>query len=376
MAESTPTPNRGMTLADTLAMGPDQESQAAWLKKQNVNIDQRIKLTRLSHMLYQHPDLEMIHQFLVDFGLQVALRTDDEVWYEGYGPDLYVYYARKGTKKFLGGAFYSASWDDFQKTSKLPGAGEIEQLKDAPGGGFLVTVTDPEGYPMNVVWGQAEVQPESTFCPEKVVLNFPQAAQVLHLHFFNIVPTDFVYMEQDGHRISVTAFMHLDLGKEPVDHHPFFLCANPKGAHVHHSSYEVHDFDAQQLGHQWLIEKGYRPAWGIGRHVLGSQIFDYWWDISGNMVEHYADGDLVNAETPIGYMPAGEDSLAVWGPKVPGEFLGIRLLQLVTLYPSPQFLGAEAVFPVGTTTLSRIWYGTSPYLAATNHTVTVSADAS
>ncbi|KAL3460087.1 Glyoxalase/Bleomycin resistance protein/Dihydroxybiphenyl dioxygenase [Aspergillus heterothallicus] len=353
MPESTPTPNRGMTLADTLAMGPDQESQAAWLKKQNVNIDQRIKLTRLSHMRYQHPDLEMIHQFLVDFGLQVALRTDHEVWYKGYGPDQYVYYARKGTKKFLGGAFYAASWDDFQKTSKLPGAGLIEQLKDAPGGGFLVTVTDPEGYPVNVVWGQEEVQPESTFSPEKVVLNFPQEkprirefnrfetgpAAVYKLgHFglctqkfeeqlkfytstFNIVPTDFVYIEQDGHRIPVTAFMHLDLGKEPVDHHSFFLSANPKRAHVHHSSYEVHDFDAQQLGHQWLTEKGYRPAWGIGRHVLGSQIFDYWWDISGNMVEHYADGDLVNAETPIGYMPAGEDSLAVWGPKVPGEFL-------------------------------------------------------
>lgn len=115
MAESTPTPNRGMTLADTVAMGPDQESQAAWLKKRNVKIDQRIKLTRLSHMRYQHPDLETIHQFLLDFGLQVALRTDDEVWYKGYGPDQYVYYAKKGSKKFLGGAFCAASWDDLEK---------------------------------------------------------------------------------------------------------------------------------------------------------------------------------------------------------------------------------------------------------------------
>lgn len=27
---------------------------------------------------------------------------------------------------------------------------------------------------MNVVWGQEQVQPESTFSPEKVVLNFPK----------------------------------------------------------------------------------------------------------------------------------------------------------------------------------------------------------
>lgn len=46
--------------------------------------------------------------------------------------------------------------------------------------------------------------------------------------------------------------------------------------HVHHSSFEVHDMDIQALGHQWLKNKGYELEWGVGRHVLGSQIFDYW----------------------------------------------------------------------------------------------------
>ena len=39
------------------------------------------------------------------------------------------------------------------------------------------------------------------------------------------------------------------------------------------------------------------------------------------MVEHYADGDLVNQDTPLGYGPAGHEGLAVWGPDVPKEFL-------------------------------------------------------
>lgn len=39
------------------------------------------------------------------------------------------------------------------------------------------------------------------------------------------------------------------------------------------------------------------------------------------MVEHYADGDLVNEETAIGLGPAGHEGLAVWGPDVPTEFL-------------------------------------------------------
>lgn len=39
------------------------------------------------------------------------------------------------------------------------------------------------------------------------------------------------------------------------------------------------------------------------------------------MIEHYADGDLVNEETPIGWFMAGDESLAVWGPEVPKTFL-------------------------------------------------------
>ena len=45
------------------------------------------------------------------------------------------------------------------------------------------------------------------------------------------------------------------------------------------------------------------------------------WDTTGNMIEHYADGDLVNKDTPVGWGMAGDESLAVWGPEVPKWFL-------------------------------------------------------
>ena len=32
------------------------------------------------------------------------------------------------------------------------------------------------------------------------------------------------------------------------------------------------------------------------------------------MIEHYTDGDLVNEETPVGYLTAADEALAVWGP--------------------------------------------------------------
>jgi hypothetical protein len=86
-------------------------------------------------MRYQHPDLAQITTFLrgsfpsdfvifwvgtdswwgLDFGMLVVKRTEEEAWYAGYGPDQYVYYARKGPKKFLGGTFAVESYADLEK---------------------------------------------------------------------------------------------------------------------------------------------------------------------------------------------------------------------------------------------------------------------
>jgi len=70
------------------------------------------------------------------------------------------------------------------------------------------------------------------------------------------------------------------------------------------------------MGHQWLAEKGYDLVWGIGRHVHGSQVFDYWYDVSHFIIEHYADGDVVNEDTEV--TPRSKaGNMAVWGPPVP-----------------------------------------------------------
>ena len=305
-------------------------------------------------MRYQHPDLAEITTFLRDFGMTVAQKTDTQRWYRGYGPDQYVYYAQQGPKKFLGGTFEVQSYADLEKAAALPGASKLEEMLDAPGGGHIVTLTDPEGYPVNLIHGQTPRAVDSNHMPEILDTNFethkprvaafrrfkPGPAAVHKLgHYglcvldfpkqlewytrtFNFAPTDFLYVDADtpSGKLDVAVFMHIDIGASYTDHHTFFM-ATAKKSHVHHCSFEVHDFDAQNLGHEWLVSKGYTNVWGVGRHILGSQIFDYWWDTTGNMVEHYADGDLVNEETPVGWGEAGDESLAVWGPEVPKWFL-------------------------------------------------------
>ena len=88
---------------------------------------------------------------------------------------------------------------------------------------------------------------------------------------------------------------------------------------LNHCAFEVCDLDDVWLGHEALAAKGYRHHWGIGRHTLGSQIFDYWRDPWGHVHEHFTDGDLLDASHPTGVCePAGAGSQ--WGPEIPTDF--------------------------------------------------------
>ena len=98
-------------------------------------------------MRYQHPNLDKITTFLRDFGMSVAHKTQGKKWFKGYGEDQYVYYVEQGEKRFLGGCFEVESYAELEKASRVPGAGSIEELIDAPGGGHMITLHDQKAFP-------------------------------------------------------------------------------------------------------------------------------------------------------------------------------------------------------------------------------------
>ncbi|RYP57475.1 hypothetical protein DL769_009459 [Monosporascus sp. CRB-8-3] len=313
----------------------------------------RITLKRIAHAYYKYVDLDKALQFLNDFGFQEEKRVPDgKIYFRGYGTEPWVVCAIKAEKNEFGGVgFVVESEEDLQLASEtLPKATKIYELEDAPGKGKCVTFYDPaDGYPFHLVYGQEPSgmldiplphgpmnYPTEKNRPVNKFQRFQKRPAPVHKlgHFgvcttnfakvfkfyktrFNFIPSDVIH---DENGVDISVFWRLDRGKEEVDHHCFFFYQGPQ-FHVHHSSYETHDFDTQVLGHDWLREKGYKNCWGVGRHVLGSQIFDYWFDPAGFIMEHYVDGDLVDATEPPHRSKSGPGSLHVWGPDVPSDFL-------------------------------------------------------
>ncbi|GAD93913.1 predicted protein [Paecilomyces variotii No. 5] len=323
------------------------------------NNPSKVQLARIAHVYFEHADLESFRKFAKDFGLVEAASKGKTIYYRGYGKDPYVYVASQSlTRKsrFLGAAFVAKDEDNFNKAVAMPGA-TCKQLDDAPGGGSMATFARPNGTFFHVVYGQIEREAKDTMPPSathdsqgpfNTPFEKPRKGQFQRYHDgpalvhklghygyvckefeteldfytnnFNFMHSDILFLPQFP-QMDVMTFMHLDLGEEFTDHHTLFLQrASPtvRETYVHHTSFEVADFDTQLMGHYYLAKKGWKSVWGVGRHILGSQIFDYWYDSSKFKIEHYTDGDVVNQNNPTRREPVG--LLSVWGPELPRGF--------------------------------------------------------
>ena len=302
-----------------------------------------IKIEDVSHVAFSAPDLDIMERFQTDFGL-VSSRVDGKLYGRGLGTSPYVHITQQGEPGFVALGLRAESVDDVKALGRAEGV-EPKAL-DRPGGGIAVTLTDPDGYSVEVLAGQTPVAPlplpktdgwnnaraKTRFRQTKRTGN--AAAHVVRLGHAVLGVSDFRrseawYKERFGFitsdeiavspEMSIGAFLRCDRGDTPTDHHTLFLLQGPGGVGFHHAAFEVVDVDDLWAGHVRLTDGGWTPEWGVGRHVLGSQVFDYWKDPWGNTLEHWTDGDLFTAADGSNVAPF-PDLLAVqWGPAPPFE---------------------------------------------------------
>jgi catechol 2,3-dioxygenase-like lactoylglutathione lyase family enzyme len=143
-----------------------------------------------------------------------------------------------------------------------------------------------------------------------------------YLEHLGLIVSDFKYYDGQRERGPTMSFIRCDRGQMPTDHHTMAMMLGPSKRYVH-SAYQVADLDALAAGGEYLRQRGFHRSWGIGRHIEGSQIFDYWRDADGLLVEHFADGDMFDSSLEPGWSPLTASGLAQWGPPATKDFLGL-----------------------------------------------------
>jgi hypothetical protein len=310
-----------------------------------------IKVRDIAWLEFTKPDLDRAEAFATAFGFATATRTADEVQLRGSDSGTPCVILRRGEEsRFIGTAFTAHDEADVLRLADANGA-TVRALPESIGG-VTVDLVDPSGVPVHVVagthalpelphqvahvfnFGRQLLRTNATQRPSRspatvqrlghLVVQTNKYMQTLNWYLDNLgmIVSDFLYYPGQRDRGPVMSFVRCDRGTEPADHHSLAIALGPANRYVH-SAYQVCDLDALAAGGEYLRECGYFRSWGIGRHIQGSQLFDYWRDPDGFMVEHFADGDMFDNTLEPGWAPFTASGLAQWGPPVSKDFLGI-----------------------------------------------------
>lgn len=305
------------------------------------------KAGQLAFLRFDKADLDEAQRFWTDFGLITVSRTPDTLVMRGAGTSPATLMARKArVTRYVGAAFTVAPDTDFARLQCDSGA-QVLPANAVPGGARGVSLIDPDGHDIWLItdWGtvdplplreprhqhmnavgrsprvnttvRTDIEPATVGRLGHVVLqttNFHSMAD-WYMRHLGLIPSDVQYLE-DG--APFLTFFRLDLGDIPADHHTVVIAGGLEAGYEH-SAWEVTDLDALGQGQQVLRVNGHEHMWGIGRHLLGSQLFDYWRDADGFAFEHYTDGDVFTADREPHYGPFTTSSLWAWGDDVPAS---------------------------------------------------------
>lgn len=344
-----------------------------------------IKADNLAYLIWDVADIEEQESFLLDFGMLTHQKSSDELYMRSYGDSPYVYWGRKAKKTaFVGMGFTAVSREDLVKLAEATGE-PIEPL-DRPGSGEVVRLSAPEGLVVEVAFGieplesvetRMDLPPTNTLL-HKPRINRGQRPELIpspilnighcvtgtnnfekttnwYMRHLGLIPSD-VQCLDDGS--NVLAFMRLDRGANPADHHTLVV-GQGLGVGYQHSAYEVFDLDVLGQGQQYLKLKKRDHFWGIGRHILGSQLFDYWNDPHGFEFEHYTDGDVFTAEHPTDYHIFDAGNVYAWGPDMPAAMTSPTTKQILDLIrgliSGDMTMGWIKLFKKATSRPSRPW---------------------
>lgn len=290
----------------------------------------------IDHFALEVPDLVEEARFLTAFGLCVEAQADRLLLRAGDDPHVWGVVV-PGPKKKLAYVSIGCYAQDLQGIrEQVADAGGVFEEAHVAGAADGFWFRDPDGILFQVKVG-AKTQPDAkTTLPDlsipsnvrgaparsKAPLARPRRMSHLALFTSDVTRSLAFHIRALGVNLAdrsgdIIAFTY---GRHGSDHHLLaFLSGGGPG--LHHSSWDVASVEDCGRTNTQLRAAGYDRHWGPGRHVLGSNYFNYakdsfgqWWEASAHI--DYIEKDA--AWTVANF--ADEDSLYLWGPDLPEEF--------------------------------------------------------
>lgn len=266
------------------------------------------------------PDLESHAAFYTDvWGLDAVDHPADARFFAGTGNDPYLLALIPGEALGLAAVtFRCASAEAMEAVaSRAKMAGCIRSDGPdpgaRPGGGKMIELREPNGALIRLVHGDAQR-----------VAKPSQIDRVERLSHVNINTQDVdglaqFYSDVLGFRLTdrskIMAFLRCN-----SDHHAVVLAEAPNEG-LNHIAFLLPELEGVMFASGRMCDHGFDIGWGVGRHGPGNNVFSYFIDPAGYVIEHTADilqvDDSYKVGTPVDWKwpPGRTDRWGIAPPK-------------------------------------------------------------
>jgi catechol-2,3-dioxygenase len=234
------------------------------------------------------PDIDRSERFYVAvWGLEVAARQNGAVYLRAGGSDHHVVALHRSARPELRAVtFRLASSDDFAAVAAnvVAQGGQILSPavpNDAPDGGTIMTVRGPQGGLLRFVHGDVR------HAEKAATGDRPQRLAHVNLNSVDADATAAFFEKALGFRLTdrtgMMAFVRCN-----SDHHAVVI-ADAKINGLNHVAFLMPNLEAVMRGSGRMIDAGFPIAWGVGRHGPGDNVFAYFIDPAGFVIEYTAE---------------------------------------------------------------------------------------
>jgi catechol 2,3-dioxygenase len=252
------------------------------------------------------PDIAGAEAFYTrTWGLEVAARQDGAVYLRATGPDHHVLALHSHPRAEILSVSFRVGVEETLERIASAVALTRGRVIDAvapngdPDGGIVLKVGSPEGYILRFHHGDAI---HDTADPRR---SFPIRISHVNLNCSDVEATSRFFQSVLGFtltdRSKAMAFLRCN-----QDHHAVVLADSGVNG-LNHVAFMMPDLESVMRGSGRMIDHGFPIGWGVGRHGPGDNVFSYFVDPCGFVIEYTAEVLQVNDE----YRPHGPDDW-VW----------------------------------------------------------------
>jgi catechol-2,3-dioxygenase len=279
----------------------------------------RFPVTALRSVDLDTPDMARSEHFYTSvWGLDFVTRAEGVTYLRATGADHHVVALRHGDRPALKAiTFRLNSESDFERiaaTSQQHGAtllsGPMQNRK--PGGGTIMTLRAPDGCTIRFVHGDVQHVPLPS-------TNRPVRLAHVNVNSIDVDGLAAFYEGALGFRLTdrskAMAFVRCN-----DDHHAIVIAdASVRG--LNHVAFLMPNLEAVMRGSGRMIDAGFPIAWGVGRHGPGDNVFSYFIDPVGIVIEYTAevlqvdDSYVVRGPSEWGWPPGRTDHWGIAAPK-------------------------------------------------------------